>query len=181
MIPIAGQISQYGAMAAANLMSGAVLPVVAAGTSPPTWKPGMLWYNTTTSAWNQWNGSAWVSSPAPGTNYLALLIADPVAGGAVNISDAGFIELSIGGYSRQTCAFGAASAGYPGVCANTAVITFGPITTTMSEPVQWIALVTSASGTSGYFMYSWALSTPVQVDASQQIQIGIGQLVIQDQ
>lgn len=125
------------------------------------------------------------TAPAAGSvynissRYLALLVADPVLAGAVNLSDLN--ELSIGGYSRQPVSFNAATAGYPGLVSNSSDITFGPISTTMTVPVSWAALVDVPSGTTGYYLADWNGATPMQVDASQSIQIGVGSLVLQDQ
>lgn len=177
---MSGQIAPYGAAAMANLLTGAVVPVAAATGAAPTWKPGMLWYNTTTSAWNQWNGTAWTTSPTPGTTYLALLTADPVAAGAINLAD--LTELTTSGYSRQSVTWGAETTeAYPGVVSNTNLLTFGAMGANMTLAVQWAALVTSASGTStGYFLFSWN-GPPIQVTASESITIAIGALVLQDQ
>lgn len=176
------QLSQYGDMALVNHLAGQAVPVASAAGSPPAWVPGLYWYNTTAAAFEAWNGTAWVTSPAPGTRYLALLTTDPVLGGVVNLSDAGFNECQTAGYSRVAVTFTPASAAYPSQSSNTSVITFGPFTSTMLVPVQWVALVTSASGTStGFFLASWALSAPIQVNASQSIQCGANQLVLQGQ
>jgi hypothetical protein len=174
------QLAQYGDQQLVNDLAGLTVPSVS--SSAPTWFPGLYWVNTGSgNAVEQWNGTSWVTSPAPGTRYLALLTADPVLGGAVNISDAGFVECTTGGYSRQTVTFSEASAAYPSASSNTNLVTFGPMTSSMLTPVQWVALVTSSSGTSGFFLASWNVSVALQVDASQYIQIGIGDLVLQGQ
>jgi hypothetical protein len=177
---MSGQISQYGAEAAVNLLSGAATVVVQG--SAPSWIPGMTWVNTSSgNSVNQWNGIAWISSPAPSTRYLALLTADPVAGAAVNMTDATFVELTTSGYARQACAFNNAANSYPALCQNGALITWGPMTSTMLAPVQWVAMVTCSSGTQGYFLMSWTLVAPIQVEATQSIQVGVQELDIQAQ
>lgn len=175
---MAGQIAQVGAQAAANYLAGNVAPYV--GGSAPTWIPGLVWINSSDSyaeySYNQ-STSAWSKTVAPSARYIALLTYDPVVGGAVLVSD--LVELSIGGYARQSVDFGNAPAAYPGVVSNTNVLTFGPISTTMTTAVQWAALVTSPSGVTGDFLMSWAFNEPTMVNASQNMQVGIGQLVIQ--
>lgn len=173
------QLAQFGSQGLVNDLAGLTVPAI--GTSAPTWLPGLYWANGTGITVEQWNGSAWVTSPAPGTRYLALLTADPVVGGAVNIADSGFVELTTSGYSRQVVTFSQATSTYPAVSSNTNLVTFGPMATTMLAPVQWVALVTSASGTTGYFLASWNLAAQIQVQASQNIQLGVGQLVLQGQ
>jgi hypothetical protein len=179
------QLAEVGDQGLVNTLSGNAVPVASAVGSPPTWIPGLYWYNTTASAFQEWNGTAWVTSPAPGARYLALLTADPVLGGAVNITDPGFVELTTSGYARQLATFSNATAAVPAVSANTNLITFGPMSSSMLIPVQWVALVTESTtelvSPYGQFLASWNLSAPVQVNASQQIQIGIGQLVLQGQ
>jgi hypothetical protein len=174
------QLAQYGDMSLVNDLAGLNLPVIQSGTPSAPASPNIYWVNTGSSnALNQWNGTSWVTSPAPGARYLALLTTDPVAGGAVNISDAGFVECTTSGYSRQLVTFSNASAAYPSASANTNLITFGPMSSSMLAAVQWVAMVTSSSGTSGYFLASWSLVSPVQVNATQTIQVGIGQLQLQ--
>lgn len=222
----------------------------------PTWKPGMTWWNTTSSQFYIWNSTAWI--PAPPQNgisttvattvltdstrtwiasqwvgytvaiisgtgvgstgvitaststsvtvsswsgtqpttgcgyaicnrYLALLTYDPTLEPVVNLSDAGFIEYPLlinsvsTAYARQPVTFNAVTSGYPSLVANTNVITFGPFAQTMPNPVSWLALVTVPSGSTGYYLGNWYSPTPMQVALSQSIQIGIGELVLQDQ
>jgi hypothetical protein len=51
----------------------------------------------------------------------------------------------------------------------------------MALPVQWIALVTTQSGTNGFLRETWTLSAPEQVLASQTIDIPANALVITQQ
>jgi len=178
---VSSQLAQYGDQALVNTLSGQAVPVASAVGSPPAWFPGLIWYNTTATAFQQWNGTAWSASPTPAARYLALLTTDPVAGGAVNIADAGFVEMTTSGYSRQLVTFTQATATYPSQASNNSLITFGPMGTTMAAPVQWVALVTSASGTGGYFLASWSLLAPISVNASQSIYVGLNQLILQGQ
>lgn len=115
------------------------------------------------------------------TLYGALLTSDPSTSGAggtqaVNITD--LVEVTTAGYSRASIIFTAASAALPSVSSNTTTITWGPFTGDMLLPAQWLALVTSASGTSGTLLYLWTLDTPEQASASQQIQIATSSLSI---
>lgn len=176
------QLAQNGDVGLTNDLAGLNTPFIQAGTPAAPASFNIFWVNTGAgNALNQWNGTSWVTIPAPGTRYLALLTTDPVLGAAVNIADAGFVEMTTAGYARQVVTFGNASAAYPSVSSNSNLITFGPMASSMLAPIQWVALVTSSSGTSGYFLASWNLTSPVQVNASQVIQIGIGQLVLQGQ
>lgn len=183
---MSGQVATFAATGALNQLTGAVTVAASATGSPPTWVPGLYWYNTTTAALNQWNSSAWTTTgitTSAASRWLALLTQDPVANGVVNLSDAGFVELTTSGYARQPVTFtqltGAST--YPGTTSNTAAITFGPMSASMALAVQWVALVTVVSGTTGYLLASWAAAAPIQVSISQNIQIGAGALVLQDQ
>lgn len=172
---MSGQVSQYGAQGSLNHLSGQAQILVQ--STPPVWFPGMVWINSASSfSVNVWNGNSWVTGF--GQRYLALLTADPVAGGVVNLADAGFFEVSTPGYSRQPVVFSSAAAQYPTSASNTGLITFGPMTASMTLGTQWVALVTGSSGTNGLFLFSWALPSPVQVQASQSIQVSPGTLVI---
>jgi hypothetical protein len=188
---MSSQVSQYGDQALVNGLAGAVTPIAAAfPAGQPTWVPGMVYYDTTNAQYRYWNGVAWVPTPATSNTpplpantpprYLALLTADPVAGGVVNISDPGFIECGTAGYARQPITFGTAFAGYPSTTANNSVITF-TMSSTMLVPVQWAALVTDPTAGNGHglFLASWVLAQGYTVDASQNIQVGIGQLILQ--
>jgi hypothetical protein len=181
-----GQIGTFGSVGALNQLTGAVTVAASASGSPPTWVPGLYWYNTTTPALEQWNSSAWTTTgitTSSATRYLALLTQDPVANGVVNISDAGFVECATSGYARQSVAFTqlTSAATYPATTSNTAAITFGPMSATMTLAVQWVALVTVVSGTTGLFLASWAAVSPITVNISQSIQIGASSLVLQTQ
>ena len=176
------QLAQNGDMGLVNDLAGNNIPFIQSSAPGTPASFNIYWVNTGSgNALNQWNGTSWVTVPAPGTRYLALLTTDPVLGGAVNISDAGFVEMTTAGYTRQQITFSNASSAYPSVASNSNLITFGPMSTSMLAPVQWVALVTSSGGTTGYFLASWNLAAPIQVNASQTIQVGIGQLVLQGQ
>src|SRR5580698_8203931 len=103
---MSSQLAQYGDMGLVNDLAGNNLPVIASSAPAAPVSPNIYWVNTSSgNALNQWNGASWVTSPAPGTRYLALLNTDPVAGGVVNITDAGFTEMTTSGYSRQAVTF----------------------------------------------------------------------------
>jgi hypothetical protein len=175
---VSGQLSQIGAQSLANHMAGVVPPFI--GTSAPTWVPGLAWINTTSGAvLYSWNGSAWVSGAAG--RYIALLTASPFTSGpgggyAQAISD--LVEVTTSGYARQSVTFGAAAGAYPAPVMNTNLLTFGPMSASMTLPAQWAAMVTAVSGTSGLLLYFWNLDTPQQVGVSQNIQIPIGSLAL---
>jgi hypothetical protein len=172
---MSGQVSQYQAMGSLNHLSGQS-QVLVQGTAP-TWYPGVTWVNSSSGySVNVWNGLAWTATY--GQRWLALLTADPVAGGVVNLSDAGFSEVQTAGYARQSVVFSQASGTYPSTASNTGLITFGPMTATMTLPTQWVALVTGSAGTTGLFLASWVIAQGVLVNAAQSIQISPGQLVL---
>jgi hypothetical protein len=169
------QVSQFGDMALVNSLSGA--QTLTAASALTTWKPGDVFYSTTNTAFQAWNGASWVNS-SPQLRYIALLTADPVAGGAINMADTGFIECSTAGYARAAVTFSNALSSYPSSSSNAGVLSF-TMSSTMTVPVGWAALVTVSSGTTGLFLASWVLAQAYAVQASQQIQVGIGQLVLQ--
>jgi hypothetical protein len=108
------------------------------------------------------------------TMYLALCTADP--SNAVLVSD--LQEVTTSGYSRVEVTFNSPTASYPSVITNSNLITFGPMTANMTLGTQWVAMVTSASGTGGSLIYTWTLDTPQQVDATQEIAIAAGDLSV---
>lgn len=163
-------ITQAGAQTQLNALTGFTVPVVAA--SAPTGVIGLYWINTSSgNSVNEWNGTSWV---AAGNPYLALLTADPTGVSTI----AGLTECTDSGYSRVQVSFSAATAAYPSVASNTALITIGPFTVNMSLPSQWFALVSASSGTTGLLLNTWTFSPPQQVKATQTINIAAGALQI---
>ncbi len=175
-----GQVTQYGAQALINFFGGNAVPYI--GSSAPSWVPGLYWINTSSSPTvYTWNGTTWVSGA--GSLYVALLTGNPATSGssgglALNISD--LQEDTTTGYSRQSVTFTDASATVPATASNSNTITFGPYTANQSAPVQWAALVTASSGTTGLLRYTWTLSSPQQVQVSQVITIPPGDLVLSE-
>ena len=163
-------MAQAGAQTQLNALTGYSIPVVA--SSAPTGFIGGMWINSSSGySVNSWNGTSWVAAVLP---YLCLLTADP--SGLTSIS--ALAECTDSGYSRIQVTFGAASAAYPSVASNTSLLTFGPFSVNMSLPVQWLALVSVSSGTSGLFTNSWSISAPQQVSATQTINIAASALQI---
>lgn len=161
-------IAQAGAQIQLNAITGVNIPVVAA--SAPAGVIGGYWINTSSgNAVMAWNGAAWVSATLP---YLALLTADPT--GLTTIAQ--LTECTDAGYSRIQSPFGVATATLPAVSSNSGVITFGPFSVNMSLPVQWLALVSVASGTTGLLIDTYTISQPYQVSATQTINIAAGSL-----
>lgn len=169
-------IAVEGAQSVLNHLTGAAFPVIS--SSAPTWIPGMSWVNTTTNppVLYGWNGVSW--SPAnTGGQYVALLTSDP--SGLTTIAQ--LSECTDAGYTRQQVPFNPATAAIPSVAANTNLVQYGPFTVNMSLPVQWLALVTTSSGTSGFLKQTWTLSQQWQVLATQTIDIPAGALTITEQ
>lgn len=162
-------IAQTGAQLNLNSLTGAAVPV--AQSSAPTWIPGLYWYDTVNTLMKEWNGSSWV---AVTSNYLALLTSDPT--GQTTI--AGLTEVTTSGYSRIPVTFSAATAATPSVALNSSLLTFGPMSANMTLAAQWLAMVTVSSGTVGFLLNTWTLSTPQQVSATQTINIAAGALQI---
>lgn len=166
-------VAQVGAQAMLNHLTREALPVIA--NTAPTWIPGMLWVNDSTNppVLYMWNGTTWVPDSG-GPSYLALLTADPT--GLTSISQ--LSECADLGYARQPCAFNAATATSPVTASNSSLVQFGPFTVNMALPVQWAALVSSSSGTSGFLKETWTFSTQEQVLATETIDIAAGTLII---
>lgn len=108
------------------------------------------------------------------TTYLALLTADPSGLSTI----AALSEVTTSGYARVAMTWSAPSASIPSVISNTNLVAFGPMTANMALPAQWLALVTSASGTSGELKYTWSMDNPEQVLATQTVNIAAGALTI---
>jgi hypothetical protein len=107
------------------------------------------------------------------TTYLALLTSAPSDTTTVS----SMAELAAGnGYARQAVTWGAPS-GDPSVTANTALITFGPFTTNFAN-VTYLALVSSASGTGGDFIWYWEADSARDPDNGDSITVAIGALTM---
>lgn len=175
------QLGQWGSMALINHISANAVPFI--GSSAPTWVPGLVWINTSsTPTVYHWNGAAWVSGAA--SLYIALCTADPTTSGpsggySVNISD--LVEDTTAGYARQAVTFSAAATTYPATTANTNNLTFGPYSAAQQQAVQWAALVNVSSGNAGQLLYWWDMSPAQQVAISQTIVIGSGTLPLDAQ
>lgn len=106
--------------------------------------------------------------------YLALCTADPSA--AVLISD--LQEVTTSGYARVQVEFNSPTASYPSTINNSNLVVWGPMSANMTLGSRWVAMVTSASGTSGQLLYTWTLDEPQQVNATQEIAVAAEDLTI---
>lgn len=109
------------------------------------------------------------AAPAARTMYLAALTAQP----ARNATPATMAEISTSGYARQAVAMTAPTSADPPVTALSAGITFGPFT---ADPpnITHVALVSSASGTTGEITYAWDLDTAKDVASGDSISAAAG-------
>jgi len=166
---VGGQVAPYGAQVSLNSVLHLNVPIVAA-TAPVSFVAGQYWVNDSTSPpiVYEYNGTAWVNASTISL-YLALLAADPTLLPANLISD--LTEITTAGYARQPVTMSADPGGYPGVSANTGVVTWGPFSADMLQAAKWLALVDVSSGTAGHFRYSWQIPGQ-QVEVSQVIQLG---------
>lgn len=106
--------------------------------------------------------------------YLALLTAPASA----TTTPATMTEYNATGYTRQLCAMGAPT-GTPRVIANTAGLSFGPITgANGSTAVTYWALVSTASGTAGDCVAFGDLVTPRTPAASDTLTAATGSITI---
>lgn len=120
-------------------------------------------------ALDAWSGRATQSAR---TTYLALLTSTPTDATAISA----LAEITTAGYSRQAVTWGAPT-GDPSVTANSAPIVFGPFS---ADPpnVTHVALVSSASGTSGDFLGFWTLDTAKDAANGESIQFNTGALTM---
>lgn len=82
------------------------------------------------------------------------------------------------GSFTSTISWNYLGSGYPAGIANTAALTWGPLTAAQALPVQWAALVTCASGSLGLLKYMWTLPQPQQVNTSQSITLPASYLTL---
>ena len=82
---MSGQVAEFGAAKLLNLFTGEANPVVS-GTAPSSWIPGQFWINSAASyAVYVYNGTTPYNTAdwaAVGSQYLALLTADPATSGS---------------------------------------------------------------------------------------------------
>ena len=166
-------IAQQGAMKQLNALTNVAVPIVQTST-PVSGVLGQYWINASgASVVSIWNGASWVT---PVVNpYLALLTADPT--GLTTI--AALNECTDAGYARQQVTFSGATATSPVTISNSGLIQFG-FSANMALPVQWAALVSVSSGTTGTLLNTWTLQSPQQVLATQSISIAANALIITD-
>lgn len=104
------------------------------------------------------------------TTYLALLTAAPTDATTL----ATMTELSATGYARQSVAW-TAPTGDPSSTQNSATLTFGPFTTDPANATH-CALCSAASGTTGDFIFHWALTAAKDAAIGESIQFAAGSL-----
>ena len=104
--------------------------------------------------------------------YLCLLTASATDADAISA----LLEVATAGYARQSVTWGA-PAGDPQVAANTNAMTFGPFT---ADPpnITHLALVSSASGTSGDLLYRWQADTARDGVTNDSITVAVGALTM---
>jgi hypothetical protein len=119
------------------------------------------------NALDAWSGRA---TQTARTTYLALLTGAPTDTTTI----AALAEVTTAGYTRQAVTWGAPT-GDPSTTSNTAAITFGPFS---ADPpnVTHVALVSSASGTTGDFLGYWTLDAAKDAANGESIQFAIGAL-----
>jgi hypothetical protein len=106
--------------------------------------------------------------------YLALLTAPA----SVTTTPATMTEYAATGYSRQLCAMGTPS-GTPRVIANTAGLSYGPLTgANGTTAVTYWALVSTASGTTGECVAFGDMVTPRTPAASDTLTAAIGSITV---
>lgn len=106
------------------------------------------------------------------TTYVALLTAAPTDSTTL----ASMTEVTTAGYSRQSATW-AAPSGDPASTSNSNVLTFGPFS---ADPpnITHCALVSAASGTTGDFLYWWALGTARDGISGDSASFAAGALVM---
>jgi len=107
---------------------------------------------------------------SPATVYVGLYTAAP---NDASTGSSGGTELSGNGYSRQSCAFGAASGGS---ISNSGTVTFGPNTTSDWGTVTHFAVFDAS--TNGNMLYWAALTASKTAAVGDSISFGAGALVV---
>lgn len=107
---------------------------------------------------------------SPATVYVGLYTAAP---NDASTGSSGGTELSGNGYSRQSCAFGAASGGS---ISNSGTVTFGPNTTSGWGTVTHFGIFDAS--TNGNLLYWGALTASKTVAVGDSVSFGAGALVV---
>jgi hypothetical protein len=118
------------------------------------------------------------AGPGARTMYLAIIASGSAPTDAT--TNTTMVEISETGYARQACAWTAPTAATPPSTNNSAVLTYGPLTGTMTV-ATYAALVSSASGTTGDFVCYWTLTTPRTPVANDSLQAAIASFVMTDE
>jgi hypothetical protein len=114
------------------------------------------------------------ATQTPRNLYLALLTAPA----SVTTTPATMTEYAATGYTRQLCAMGTPS-GTPRVIANTAGLSYGPLTgANGTTAVTYWALVSTASGTTGECVAFGDMVTPRTPAASDTLTAAIGSITV---
>lgn len=107
---------------------------------------------------------------SPATVYVGLYTAAP---NDASTGSSGGTELSGNGYSRQSCAFSAASGGS---ISNSGTVTFGPNTTSGWGTVTHFGIFDAS--TNGNLLYWGALTASKTVAVGDSVSFGAGALVV---
>lgn len=115
-----------------------------------------------------------VAYTAPRNSYLGLAVAIPDSA----ITLATLAEVTTAGYARIQVTW-AAPAGSPISIADSASVTFGPVTADMDTAATYAFMTEASSGTVGTVLYLWQLLEPVLAKANKPIFVAAGALTIQ--
>jgi len=112
-----------------------------------------------------------------GTTYLGLATSMPQVG-EINMASVQPLEITTGGYARQSVTWSAASTTEPVQKVNSAAITAPAVTADM-PPASFAFLTTSSSGTGGTLLYVWELAEPVGALSGKPWHVPAGALKIE--
>ena len=119
------------------------------------------------------SGSSTSINPVSTKLYVAMLNADPGLD-AVMLS---LPEIADAGYARQLVR-STPPALHPRATGNNSLLTFGPFPAGMARSAIYVALVESATGTSGQVRYVWPLDTLLQAGLSESVQLPASALTL---
>ena len=118
------------------------------------------------------------AGPGARTTYLGLSTAAVPAVNATMSTVVTGNEYAATGYARQAVTWTAPNASDPNVTQNSAILTFGPFTASVSGTIQSAFLCSASSGTTGDYLAQWTLTTARTPVTNDSLSVAAGALTL---
>jgi hypothetical protein len=120
------------------------------------------------------------AGPGARTTYLGLSTGTiPAVNASMTTVTAS--EYAATGYARQAVTWTAPTTADPAVTQNSAILTFGPFTASVSGTIQTAFLCSASTGTTGDYLAQWTLTTSRTPVTGDSLSVAAGALTLSQQ